>query len=423
LEPTDVWTDLGFKDNPYNHRPLKVSEEDRALFVGRVEEAKRLILQTSGTKGGIVTVEGKVGVGKTSFVNAAQYDLSNIHTLGLLPSFETIDITGESEIGGLLLSTLSNATYAVERLHGKSVTDKTEAFKRGKELVERSSHVGWGAQITLFGVGGGVSRQETATTPPSIILPTIIQTFDRFTESVVDKLNRKGIIIPLNNFDNLSETDIISLLNRARDVALLRPRTWWILIGPPGMFSLLESKARRISEIITGEPISLNPLSLAEVHQAIDLRIKKLRLERNVKPPIPSTVVDLLYEVSNGEIRYIFKRLTDITITFKLRLPSLREVPEEAAADILRELASSKLQELALTKKDTDSLQKMVEGAFRVRDYQKFGFKSQQAFMRQIKKLHQLGLLVRIEENPRVVSYLTSGDVNLIFKSPPTVRT
>jgi hypothetical protein len=34
----ELWAGSGFTRNPYDHRPLRVSAEDRALFVGRNKE-------------------------------------------------------------------------------------------------------------------------------------------------------------------------------------------------------------------------------------------------------------------------------------------------------------------------------------------------------------------------------------------------
>ena len=59
------WKDLGLEDNPYDSRPLVISKNDRKLFVGRKNELAALNTLVSSPKGGIVIVEGEVGVGKT----------------------------------------------------------------------------------------------------------------------------------------------------------------------------------------------------------------------------------------------------------------------------------------------------------------------------------------------------------------------
>ena len=61
----ELWTGSGFARNPYDHRPLRVSAQDRGLFIGRNKEQELFKIQTAGPEGGIVVVEGPIGVGKT----------------------------------------------------------------------------------------------------------------------------------------------------------------------------------------------------------------------------------------------------------------------------------------------------------------------------------------------------------------------
>ena len=103
MEPPsgDLWSDIGFTRNPYDYRPLKVDEDDRSIFVGRQNEEKQFKLLVSGQRGGIVVVEGRVGVGKTSFVNAMQYDKwksKDQSGAKMLPSFETISLKENVEL-------------------------------------------------------------------------------------------------------------------------------------------------------------------------------------------------------------------------------------------------------------------------------------------------------------------------------------
>ncbi len=71
---TNIWTDLGLTDNPYDPRPLSIDADDRELFVGRTKTLHEFNTLLSSNRGGIIIVEGGVGVGKTSFVNIGLYD-------------------------------------------------------------------------------------------------------------------------------------------------------------------------------------------------------------------------------------------------------------------------------------------------------------------------------------------------------------
>jgi len=166
-------------------------------------------------------------------------------------------------------------------------------------------------------MGGGIDKSEMTVQPSRIPLPTIMNVMDKWFDAVVKKFGYQAVLVPINNLDALSEQSVINFLNSARDTLLSRHHVWWILIGGPRLFSSLETKARRVSELVTGQPIILEPMSLEEVLEAVQIRIEKFRTNKDAKPPIPMGIVEMLYQVSNGEIRYKFKRLSDIIYEFR----------------------------------------------------------------------------------------------------------
>ena len=90
---------------------------------------------------------------------------------------------------------------------------------------------------------------------------------------------------------------------------------------------------------------------------------------------VPPEAVDLLYDISRGEIWYIFKRLSDLVYSFRLTFPSEKQISMSVARNSLRLLARQKLVELNLTDRETDLLRRMsAKKRFRVKDYAEFGF-------------------------------------------------
>ena len=71
---------------------------------------------------------------------------------------------------------------------------------------------------------------------------------DKWFSGIAKKFGYEAVLVPINNLDVLSEQTVISFLNSARDTLLSRHHVWWILIGGPGLFSTLETNARRVSE-------------------------------------------------------------------------------------------------------------------------------------------------------------------------------
>jgi len=409
----DVWSRFGFRANPLDPTPLGISDDDRQLLVGREDELHQFLTLSSNIHG-IILVEGNIGVGKTSFVNAAQHDLAK---KGFLPSHQTIEVAETTEPSNLILSSLSNLIYSLEKTHGPDACKKDPPLQDGKQLVASTVQSGWGGQISILGIGGGLQRQQTVTTPPAPVLTTMIQKFDEWVNSAVQKHSYKAGIVPINNFDRLSDQELLELVNRSRDLILLRPNILWVLIGKIGMFNMLENQARRVSEIITGQPIVLHPLPLKKVHEAIDVRVKTFNIEPNAKLPIESKFIDLLYDVSDGEIRFILKRLTDITYDVAARLPSIENIPSDLAMAVLKKLAEARLSALPLTKGDNTLLMKMAEEPFRIRDYRKFKLSSQQSLAKRVKRLMKMQLLQSERKSAKNVVYKTVADINIIYGS------
>ena len=72
----NIFRDWGFVDNLFETKPLPANKDGEALLIGRdteLAQIKRRLINTSN----VVTVEGNNGVGKTSLVNVASYQLYN----------------------------------------------------------------------------------------------------------------------------------------------------------------------------------------------------------------------------------------------------------------------------------------------------------------------------------------------------------
>ncbi|MCL4518151.1 MAG: ATP-binding protein [Thaumarchaeota archaeon] len=425
----ELWMRSGFSKNPYDYRPLQATAEGREIFVGRKSEQEQFKMLAAGSEGGIVIVEGPTGVGKTSFVNAMLYDKWNPEKVkkkkeskksySYLPSFEIIQLQKDTEISALLLSALSSFIFALETIHGEKVSNSDRDLRNGKELVATTVRSGLGGfNLQLLGSGGGVEKKETVVQPSAPIpLPTIIHTMSKWFDKVTEKFGYEAGIVAINNMDVLPDKVVIDFLNSSRDLLLSVRHVWWILIAGPGLFATLETTAPRVSELVNGKPVILEAMSLEDVKLAIKTRIGKFRKDKSTVQPIPDEIVDLLYDASSGEIRYIFKRLTDVVYEFRPKYPSVRQIPKDVAIQLAYVLAKQKFDSKNLTQRESDVLKQMVSAkSFRIKDYKKFGYKTPQALDYIVSKFLGRKLLRRLEKKHREVVYSTTGDVNLVFQ-------
>ena len=240
---------------------------------------------------------------------------------------------------------------------------------------------------------------------------------NKWIDFVINKLNYDAIVVPLDNLDIVDDTDMVGFLNRARDIMMEFNGVWWVLVGKPNMFSLLEGKANRVSEMITGNPVKLDPLSKKEIHEMIKLRIEKLSKDK-IKPPIPKRVIDNLYDISKGEARYILKRCGDLIFKFHIKFPTENTVPEKIAINMLSAMAKERIDTSKISRSDRKALEQMAKKErFQNKDYKDFNKPTAQNFNYTIRKLYSLGFIARTESSGRDVYYYTTGDVNTVFGS------
>lgn len=409
------WNTLGLEDNPYDPRPLTINDKDRKLFVGRTNELTQLSTLVSGDKGGIIIIEGEVGVGKTSFVNIFQHDKWKHEKL--LPSSEKIELGDNTNSVNFMLSVLSNMIFNLEKIDSGTLLKKDQVHKNTKALIAKTIESGWVGSISVAGFGGGVSRHKTVSQPAAVVLPTILDAMDKWVSFVINKLGYSSIIVPVDNFDIVDEDVIIDFLNGTRDILIGRSNIWWLLIGQKGLFSLIEKKAHRVSEIITGKPVVLNSLSLKEMHQMINLRYENLKKTKPVEQIIPSQVIDILYDASKGEARYILKRITDMAYSFIGEFPSERKISLNIAKNLLHSDVKKRIENAELTERQSEVLQRMVKiGSFQPKEFTQFGLKSAQALKDYVDKFNNFGFVKKEETSGKAVYYRTTGDVNIYFK-------
>ncbi|MDG6975906.1 MAG: hypothetical protein JRN16_05305 [Nitrososphaerota archaeon] len=130
---------------------------------------------------------------------------------------------------------------------------------------------------------------------------------------------------------------------------------------------------------------------------------------------MPHEVVSWLYELSGGEVRAVFNKLTDLVYSYHATVPSTKDVPVKVAKGILADEARRKIEDMDIRQNHLNVLRKSVSGGgTRLGEYQAYGFKSDPSFGYAVQKLYNLGLLRRAEEGKGVV-YIPVADANLAF--------
>jgi hypothetical protein len=413
--PEDLGLHYGFRRNPYDPSPLGIDRDDSTLFVGREHEGSELRTFLASFDRGAVFIEGGTGVGKTSFVNVQEYRFEHgASHPRLLPTLQAIQLASALTPTEFLLSVLSNVLNALARAVPKAA--RGPEFKELSRAVTQSLVQARGWQFDLAGFGAGRSTDSTATSPLVVLLPAVSDLLDRAAK-LVQIAGLPRIVVNVNNLDLIDSKTFVSFLEVTRDLTLTRSPFLWVFIGPIGSRANVAQRSRRVSELIRSDPIWLPPLTAKEVHKAVEARVLRFRTSSSVTAPISREVIDLLYQASSGELRYILNRCTDLLVRTMIEFPTSRELDLDLARPLLRRMTMSSIDRYNLTQKQRALLVRLVtDGPCQPKEFRKYGLQSVPAFLRYLLRFYELGLVDRRRSGTEVV-YTPRGDAILALGS------
>lgn len=188
-----------------------------------------------------------------------------------------------------------------------------EAMQRAQQYVRAFRLTSAGANLSILGVGAGASRSTSAVTPAGGVLldgPRLI----RELLDLSLRANGKGIVLHLNNLENLSDRDVANaadILRSLRDPVLLQPGLHTIIVGTTDAVTTATMSHAQLRSVFT--LLIIEPLPLEDVQKLLTTRYRFLRHHPNkrVIPPVADAVVATLYELFRGDLRGLLKALEE----------------------------------------------------------------------------------------------------------------
>ena len=346
----NLWGLYNLRSSPFFQATLRADSQTTPLhlFVGRQRERQLLLTTIGSSTSSRQAVAGRPGIGKTTLVQTVKADAQ---TEGYWSSDEIIPISargagaeGTSEhLLGQLLSGVYDAVLA------NCPTAAGPEVEAGQQLVRSIRLRGGGFTVSAFGFGAGGSQSESVATPPGALLldgPRVLRDLLRYTIGQ----GASGIVLHLNNLENLSEADAsraADLLRGIRDQALLHDGLHLIVVGTTDAVRTVVQTHTQVRSVFSN-PLVLEPLGLADVEQLLANRYEALQLDQS-RPwhsPVEPAVVQRLYELFRGDLRGMLKALED-GITALLGLTSAgAEVAPVGLEDLLLTLLQRNQAEL-----------------------------------------------------------------------------
>ena len=306
----NLWGLYNLRSSPFFQATLRSDTEATPLrlFVGRQRERQLLLTTIGSSRSSRQALAGRPGIGKTTLVQAVNADAQ---AAGYWTSAEIISLGSEGSPEDLLGRLLSGAYDAVLSSCPSAAGPAVEA---AQQLVRSFRLRGGGFTASAFGFGAGGSQSESVSTPPSALVldgPRVLR--DLLAYGQVQ--GAQGLVLHLNNLENLSEADAgraADLLRSIRDQALLLDGLHLIVVGTTDAVRTVVQTHTQIRSVFS-EPQQLLPLALEDVQQLLTNRYAALQLEPRQpwRNPVDYTVVERLYQLFRGDLRGMLKALED----------------------------------------------------------------------------------------------------------------
>ena len=346
----NLWGLYNLRSSPFFQATLRADSQTTPLhlFVGRQRERQLLLTTIGSSTSSRQAVAGRPGIGKTTLVQTVKADAQ---TEGYWSSDEIIPISargaGAEGTSAHLLGQLLSGVY--DAVLANCPTAAGPEVEAGQQLVRSIRLRGGGFTVSAFGFGAGGSQSESVATPPGALLlegPRVLRDLLRYTIGQ----GARGIVLHLNNLENLSEADAsraADLLRGIRDQALLHDGLHLIVVGTTDAVRTVVQTHTQVRSVFSN-PLVLEPLGLADVEQLLANRYEALQLDQS-RPwhsPVETAVVVRLYELFRGDLRGMLKALED-GITALLGLTSAgAEVAPVGLEDLLLTLLQRNQAEL-----------------------------------------------------------------------------
>lgn len=299
-----IYSDWGFEGQPFDHNPLGRNYLGERLLIGR-EIEKRTIISRLKYTNKIVTIEGEVGVGKTSLVNVASFEnfneIDDAQECIQIPCIEIFQLKPGENIQELRKKVLLKLAETIVR-NSEYINTKMEKTIEKFFSPELVTSVSGGLSVLGCGIDGGTSHELNDTQVfneegfYSLVIKILKDSFKGFENS--------GIVCMIDNLELIRDNDEVrDLLEEMRDVVFNIPGTKWVLCGANHIFRSLV-RSQRLQGYMH-DPIVVNPLSISVIPTVLDARIREYSTGTYYLPFTDDEFCSL-YRILKGVTRAIF---------------------------------------------------------------------------------------------------------------------
>ena len=398
-----VWTDFGFRESPYSTTPVPSTAEGERLLVGRDQDLNtlRMYLSSSALH---PTIEGDNGVGKTSLISIAGYQLRQQYASGgtsqaLIPVGEVFQLTPGDTVATLTRKVLFAVAQAFIQNH--------ESLKRGghnvpdvgkvEDWLNQATFLGGGGGASILGIGGNVARTTSPNTTSGFSEAGFPALMRKWLSDCFPSLDAGGFICVIDNLELLETSRAArTLLEAMRDEVLGLPGLRWVLCGARGIVRTTASSPRLEGRL--GSPLEISPVPDEFASAVVARRTESYRISENAIAPVGPDGFGHLYDLLHRNLRNALKFCEDFAFWMaqqgleSTNADQNRRLLEVWMTDMAdRYLADTKLRAAAW--KIFDKLIVDFGGSCSPSDHPLFGYENQPPMRAQVRALEEANLV------------------------------
>ncbi len=310
-----LYKDWGYTSNPFKPSPIQPTLKDSSLLVGREKEKKKIKTRLKNDSG-IITIEGENGIGKTSVINTSIYELFEESISSIDKDEFYIPCTKLFQI-----SSKNNLTEFIDEFYfsiAQTIISKKKEIKESgiknlkidnlNKWLNSSDVKNIEAQIAGFGGSFNTSPNESE----GFVKSGFKKQIKNLLSQVFPNPETGGIICVVDNLELLETSDDAKrTLEYLRDEIFNIPQVKWFFSGSHNIFRTFISTPR-LSGFIQ-KPLKINKLNNINVPSILKSRINSYQNHVDNKPytPIAETDFISLFDSVNGNLREVFKRLSN----------------------------------------------------------------------------------------------------------------
>lgn len=401
---SNIWSEFGFRANPFSTAPIKANAEGKQLLKGRDKELRLLRMKLTSSDLH-TTIEGQNGVGKTSLVGIATFTLYEefLEDPENKPAFIPVDhifqISSSENIEAFKEKFLLRMVSFISSLEWLDETrfpeGKLADLRRWSNDPIIKSFSG-GFSLSGFGANAGAANSVNSS---SAFSGAGLEAALREILNIMFPAGSSGGFVCLLDNMELLDTSLTArkVLEDLRDSVLSFPGIKWVLCGARGIIRSVASTNRLQGKLAT--PIELSPLADKDVGDVIEARTSILKTRTDAYIPVASNGFKFVYDISNHNLRIALKFCEDYCMwcAFEEKNPQ----NEEEKNELLKIwLISEAEKNLADTQSITRTgwsvfnvISKKPEGISPTGDYGEFGYDSPQALQPHLRSLEQAALI------------------------------